>query len=227
MKAGADMRTLVINFKNYREVLGRGSVRLSEAAASVASDCGHEIVVAPPISMLGAVASRVEIPVFSQSLGDEVGEKTTGASPPEAVRAAGGRGTLLNHSEARKPTAELKALVPRARAAGLRVCICAEGSREAAALSALRPEYVAVEPPELIGSGISVSRARPEVVESTVLAARKAGYKGRILCGAGIVDGVDVRKAVELGADGVLVSSSVVKAKDWEPKIRELARSLD
>jgi len=83
-----------------------------------------------------------------------------------------------------------------------------------------------VEPPELIGSGIAVSKAKPELIERTVSAARKAGYGGRILCGAGIVSGEDVAKAVELGADGVLVASSVVKAADWESKVRELANSL-
>jgi len=55
---------------------------------------------------------------------------------------------------------------------------------------------------------------------------RKTGYRGKILCGAGIVSGEDVKKAVELGADGVLVASSIVKAQDWEAKIRELAGSL-
>jgi triosephosphate isomerase len=55
---------------------------------------------------------------------------------------------------------------------------------------------------------------------------RKTGYSGKILCGAGIVSGEDVRKAVELGAEGVLVSSSVVKASDWDGKLRELAEPL-
>ena len=221
------MRTLVINFKNYSEVLGEGSLKLAAAAARAASRCDHEIVVAPPAFMLGEVAMKVEIPVFSQSLSGEAGEKTTGACLPEAVRSAGGSGSLLNHSEARKPAAELGALVRRSRAAGLKVCLCANGSREAASLSLLGTEYIAVEPPELIGSGVAVSRARPGVVKATVQAARKSGYRGRVLCGAGIVDGIDVEKAVALGADGVLVSSSVVKAKNWEKKIGELARSLD
>ncbi len=85
---------------------------------------------------------------------------------------------------------------------------------------------MAIEPPELIGSGVAVSRARPELVERTVSVVRGTGFRGRILCGAGIVTGEDVEKAVRLGADGVLAASSVVKARDWESKVRELARSL-
>jgi triosephosphate isomerase len=221
------MKTLIINFKNYREVLGEGSLRLASAAAKVASRSSIEIAVAPPTSMLAAVASRVAIPVFSQSIAGGSGEKTTGADLPEAARAAGAVGTLLNHSEARRPLSELKALVPRAKKSGLKVCICANGSRESAKLSVLGSEYIAVEPPELIGTGVAVSRAKPEVVKATVEATRRSGYRGAVLCGAGIVDGDDVRRAVELGADGVLVSSSVVKARGWASKIDELARSLD
>ena len=93
-------------------------------------------------------------------------------------------------------------------------------------MSAFAPEYLAVEPPELIGSGIAVSQARPELLRDTVASARGAGYSGRLLCGAGIVSGEDVRTAVRLGMDGILVASSVVKSKDWRAKVRELAAAL-
>ncbi len=220
------MRTLIINFKNYPAVLGKGALDLASAAEDVAGQLDVEIIVAPPNSTLALVASKVGIPVFSQSLGSEVGEKTTGADTPEAAKAAGAVGSLLNHSESRRPSEELRRLVPRVRGLGLKVCLCANSSGEAGALSRLGSEYVAVEPPELIGSGVAVSKARPEVVSGTVEVVRRAGYKGVVLCGAGIVDGGDVRRAVELGADGVLVASSVVTASDWKGKIRELADSL-
>ncbi len=220
------MRTLIINFKNYQEILGQGSIALAEAAQSVSEKSQAEIVVAPPSPMLALVASRVSIPVFSQTVGSEVGEKTTGALLPEAVKGARARGTILNHSESRTSQVEIRRLLPRFHALSLDVCICAATSAEAARLGRLGTKYLAVEPPGLIGSGVAVSKARPDLVSKTVTAARGAGYRGRILCGAGIVNAQDVRKAVELGADGVLVSSSVVKARDWRAKIEELAHSL-
>ncbi len=220
------LKTLIINFKNYAAVQGEGSVSLARAAERVSREVRAKIIVAPPSPMLALTVSKVGIPVFSQSVGIVKGEKTTGAVLPEAVREAGAAGTILNHSEARLERAVLPELVTRLRRLGLKTCLCARDSREAAAISRLGPEYLAVEPPELIGSGIAVSRAKPQVVAGTVAAARKAGYKGKVLCGAGIVSGEDVRIAIELGADGVLVSSSVVMAKDWAAKIGELARSL-
>ena len=218
--------TIILNLKNYHQVLGQGSLRIAEAAQQASSKTGAQIIVAPPGPMVALVASRVTIPVFSQTVGSETGDKTTGAFLPEAVKAAGAKGTLLNHSESSRTLSELKRLVPRLRGLSLVVCLCAGTPSQAATLSKLEPDYIAVEPPELIGSGMAVSKARPELVSQTVSKVRDTGFRGKILCGAGIVSGEDVKKAVELGADGVLVSSSVVKARDWPSKIEELAHSL-
>lgn len=220
------MRTLIVNFKNYPEVLGEGSVRLAEAVQRVAEGFHVEAVVAPPIPMLSLVAWRVKIPVFSQTVSAESGDKTTGAILIDSVRAAGASGTILNHSESTRPIAELRKLVPKIEAAGMDVCLCARTTKEAVRLTTLGPKYLAVEPPQLIGSGISVSKARPSLISDTVSEVRRAGYKGRVLCGAGIVSGEDVEKSLELGAEGVLVASGVVKAGDWESKLRELAHPL-
>lgn len=220
------MRTLLVNFKNYPEVLGEGSVRLAQAVTEVADKIRIEAIVAPPTPMVALVASRVRVQVYSQSVGLKSGDKTTGEVIPEAVRAAGAVGTILNHSESRRDPAELRELAPRLAAMGMGVCLCSQTAEEASRLAAFNPKYLAIEPPELIGSGVAVSKARPELIRETVDSARKAGYGGRILCGAGIVSGEDVRRAVELGAEGVLVASSVVKARDWNSKIRELAGSL-
>lgn len=220
------MRTIIVNFKNYPEILGEGSVRLARAVEKAAYMFDVEGIVSPPIPMLALVASNTEVRVYSQSVDSETGGMTTGRILPEAVKAAGASGTLLNHSESKRTPAELRNLVPRVVSMGIEVCLCAESTREAVDLSSLGTRYLAIEPPELIGSGVAVSRAKPELVERTVSAVKKAGYHGKVLCGAGIVSGDDVARAVELGAEGILVASSVVKAPDWESKVRELAGSL-
>jgi len=225
-RRGIDL-TIILNLKNYPEVLGEGSLRIAEAAQRASSRTGAEIIVAPPGPMVALVASRVAIPVFSQTVGSEKGDKTTGAFLPEAVKAAGAKGTLLNHSESSRPLGELKRLMPRLRGLSLAVCLCAGSPAQAMTLCRLEPDYIAVEPPGLIGSGMAVSKVKPELVSRTVSKVRETGYRGKILCGAGIVSGEDVESAVELGADGVLVSSSVVKANDWPLKIEELAHSLE
>jgi len=85
-----------------------------------------------------------------------------------------------------------------------------------------RPDYIAVEPPELIGGNRSVSTARPEVVSGTVEAVRRVSPSTLVLCGAGVHARGDVARALELGADGVLVASAVTRSGDPRVAIAEL-----
>ena len=47
-----------------------------------------------------------------------------------------------------------------------------------------------------------------------------------VLTGAGITHGEDAAAAIRLGTVGVLVASAVMKAKDPEQKLRELAEAM-
>jgi triosephosphate isomerase (TIM) len=219
-------RTFIVNFKNYPEVLGEGSLRLAKAAAGLNWELGIDVVVAPPTPMLHAVATTVKIPVFAQRV--DLGEqgKSTGATIPESIKAAGCAGSLLNHSESRIPLDVLGLTIERMRGLGLASCACAESTEEAVEIAALDPEYLAIEPPELIGTGRAVSKARPELLTGTALALKTAGYRGTLLCGAGIVTADDVAAAIKLGTQGILVASSVVKAQDWPAKLRELGTAM-
>ena len=217
---------LIINLKNYAEVLGGSTARLVESAERVASRTAVDIMVAPPLPSLSSIASISRVPVLSQRVDDASEGKSTGAVIPEALSAWGCAGSIINHSECRTSLDSLSRMVPRMKKLRLLSCVCAETEKELVPIARLQPEYVAVEPPELIGTGVSVSKARPELVSSSVAAAGEAGYTGRVLCGAGIVGADDVRAAVRLGAGGVLVASSIVKAPDWETKIQELASAL-
>jgi len=219
-------RTFIVNFKNYPEVMGEGSIQLARAAAGLGMALGIDVVVSPPTPMLHAVASAVGIPVFAQRA--ELGEqgKSTGSTIPESIKAAGCVGSLLNHSECRIPLGVLSKTIERMRSLGLTTCACAETAKEAVEISAMEPEFLAIEPPELIGTGTAVSKARPELITETASALAKAGYSGRLLCGAGIVSGQDVAAAIRLGTHGILVASSVVKAQDWSAKLRELGAAM-
>ncbi len=86
----------------------------------------------------------------------------------------------------------------------------------AAAVALLKPDRVAIEPPELIGSGRAVSKERPEVVSDSIRRIRAVNPDVTILCGAGVTTGEDVYAALKLGAQGVLVASGVVKAQKPE-----------
>ncbi len=90
----------------------------------------------------------------------------------------------------------------------------------------LSPEYIAIEPPELIGGDVSVTTAKPEVITKAVDRIRAVNPNVGVLCGAGVKTRKDVAKALELGTMGVLLSSGVVKAKDPEKALRDLVKGL-
>jgi len=218
--------TLVINFKNYREILGNRSIELAREAEIVAESTGVEIIVAPPLLMIDSVLKAVRIPVFSQRVEEGEEGRSTGAVIPESISEAGCRGSILNHSECRVNLETIGRLLPRMRSLKLETCVCAETAEEVGKIAVLAPEYLAIEPPELIGRGVSVSKARPELVTASIDLARGAGFGGKILCGAGIVTANDVSTAKALGVQGILVASSIVKAPSWREKIRELSEAL-
>lgn len=217
---------IVVNFKVYPEVLGKRGWELAQTCAKVAEDTGASIVIAPPLSDLARVAKLVPIPVFGQHADTAPAGAHTGWIPPEALLAAGATGTLLNHSERRIPLKNVQTIIPRCETLGLEVIACADTILEAEKLAAAAPDCVAIEPPELIGGDISVTSAKPEIVSGAVARIRKVNPHVHVLCGAGVKDRKDVRKAIELGTEGVLLASGVVKAKNPEKALRDLAKGL-
>jgi triosephosphate isomerase (TIM) len=185
-------------------------------------EAGVAVAVAPATPDIGRVSTAVGIPVLAQHVDAVPPGAHTGSVPPESVARAGGRGSLVNHSEHPLPFAEVERTVGRLAALRMTAVVCARDVRESERLCAVRPPYLAVEPPELIGGNVSVSSARPEVVSGAVAVVRRVSESTVVLCGAGVHDARDVRRALELGADGVLVASAVARASEPRSAIAEL-----
>jgi triosephosphate isomerase len=212
----------IINLKNYEEISDSNSSRLAEAAYKIAKKHGTKIVVCPPNHLISEVA-KLPVTVFSQHVDIAKIGSTTGFIVPELLKKSKVRGSLINHSEHRIAPQEIEELVSRLKSLKMTSVVCVKDVSEAKKYAILEPDYIAIEPPELIGSGKAVSKERPEVITDAVAAVRNAKNSTRLLCGAGIVSGDDVAKALELGADGILVASGIVKAKNWEKIIEEFA----
>jgi triosephosphate isomerase len=199
--------------------------RLAEVAATVGDESTADVAVAPQAARLSAVA-ETGVETWAQHVSPVESGSHTGSTRATAVAAAGATGTLLNHSERRLTLADVDTGVAMAEAAGLSTVVCANNPEQIAAATALGPDAVAVEPPELIGTGTPVSQADPAIVRGAVDAAEAVDPVVDVYCGAGISTGADVLAAQELGADGVLLASGVAKAKNPENALRELLAPL-
>jgi len=221
-----ELPLIIVNFKTYLEATGRRALELAKKCERVADELGINVAVAPQAVDIAAIASSVSIPVLAQHVDPYPPGAYTGSVTIEAVKEAGAVGTLVNHSERRLRIDEVDEIVKRAKSAGLEVVVCASTPEVAASLSALKPRLIAIEPPELIGTGRAVSKVRPEVITDTIKLIKQVNPEVVIICGAGITSGDDVEAALRLGAQGVLVASGVVKAKDQEEALRDLANGL-
>jgi triosephosphate isomerase (TIM) len=216
---------IVVNFKTYLEATGKKSVELAKTAESVSEESGVQIAVAPQFSDIKEVCAAAELQVFSQHIDPVKPGAYTGHVLAEAVKAAGATGTMLNHSERRIKISEIEEAIQLAGTAELRTLVCANTSGVGAAIAALEPDMIAIEPPELIGTGIAISKARPELITNTIKRIRGVSKSVSVLCGAGVSSPEDVAKAIELGSQGVLVSSSVVKSRNPGQLLLQMAEA--
>jgi len=215
---------ILTNAKTYQTAIGKAAVELAKIHEKVAQETGITFALAVQTADIFRVSSAVNIPIFAQHLDAVSYGSHTGWNLPEAIKEAGATGVILNHSEHRfSDTKELEKSVKRAKEVGLLVCICAESDEEGARIfSACEPDFIAVEPPELIGGDISISTAEPKLISDSV---EKIGT-GKVLVGAGVKNGEDVRIALELGAVGVLLASGVTKSNDPESVLKDLISKI-
>ncbi len=221
-----DRPLIVINCKVYREGTGRRADLIAQSAQEVAQESGVMIAIAPTFTDLHRIAHHFDIPVFAQHLDGVTPGAFTGHVTAVSIRFAGAQGTLLNHSERRLTLAEIEASIKAAKEHHLETILCTNNDRVSAAAAALGPGYIAVEPPELIGGTISVSEADPDIIRRSVAAVQRINPEVHVLAGAGIHSGTCVKTALDLGTDGVLLASSVVKAEEPAKVLRDLVSCL-
>ena len=200
-------------------------VEIAEAAREVNETTEARIAVAPQAAHLERVA-RTGVETWAQHVDPIDHGSNTGHTLAETVAEAGAVGTLLNHSEHRLRLASIDEGIRAANRAGLETVVCANTPEQVGATAVLGPDAVAIEPPELIGTGTPVSQADPEIVEGAVAAGGAVDEGVSILCGAGISTGSDVVAAGELGAEGVLLASGVAKADDPAGALADLVEPL-
>jgi len=236
---------MLINFKTYEQGTGDKAVKLAKICKGISKKYNVNVIICPQVADIFRIASQVKIPIFAQNIDPIEYGSHTGYTLVDAVKGAGAVGTLINHSEKQININEIKKLIGICKKLKLISVCCVPNERLAKQIvnkkltleksislcgkekhytfpHKNKPDFIAVEPPDLIGTGISVSKTRPELIKKIVDVCKK--HKINTLCGAGISTGKDVKTAIELGTNGVLVSSAVVKSKAPETVLEDLIR---
>ena len=215
----------VINCKNYEEISGDKIKKFIKIAEQVSKKYKIKIAISPPQHLIGVIANS-SITVLAQHIDDSKVGSTTGFVIPELLKKSKVKGSLINHSEHRISSKEIEKLVLKLKELKMISIVCVKDVAEVKKYLKINPDFIAIEPPELIGSGKAVSKEKPDLIEKAASIVNNSKNKTKLLCGAGIVSGEDVTKSIELGSKGILVASGIIKAKNWNKIISEFAKAL-
>lgn len=215
----------IINCKNYEEIAGDKIVKFIKTVEKISKKYKIKIAVVPPQHLIGLVTSS-SIPILAQHVDNAKIGSTTGFIIPELLKKSKVRGSLINHSEHRISSEDIAHIVLKLRELKMISIVCVKDVAEVKKYVILNPDYIAIEPPELIGSGKAISNERPELITKAADAIKTEKNKTKLLCGAGIVSGNDVTRALELGSKGILVASGIIKAKNWSKIIDEFSKAM-
>jgi triosephosphate isomerase len=225
---------IFVNFKTYKEGTGEKAVKLARVCEEIAKKSRIEII--PIVQVVDLYQVKHHFPkleVWIQHLDLYPPGKYTGWINLEAVVEAGASGTLLNHSEHRVPPGTVRQIIKRARGSShqspatshqrFQIMVCCKSSGQAERLAKFKPDFLAYEPPELIGSREkSVASEKPKAIASLV----KMVLDIPIIVGAGIHSQKDVEISLKMGAKGILVATDVVLAKNPKKELEDLAKGF-
>lgn len=217
---------VILNYKTYLESSGENALELARALKSASGESGITMVVAPQAADIYRIQDQISLPIFAQHIDPITPGGHTGSNLIETLIEAGISGSLINHSENRMKLADIDEVIQLCKQNDIESCVCTNNIATSKAIATFSPDAVAVEPPELIGTGIPVSQAQPEVVEDSVKGVKSINKKIKVLCGAGISTGDDMKAAMDLGADGVLLASGIVKAENPKEALLDLVSKL-
>lgn len=214
---------IFVNFKTYKQSTGKNAILLANQIKRVSDLTKVTIIPVVQASDIREVKDSMGIEVWAQKIDPVSFGAHTGAILPEAVKEDGAVGVFLNHSEARfESNSDLEKAILRAKKVGLKTLVFAKDESEVKKFAVFHPDFIAYEPPELIGSReTSVATAKPEIIRKVAVLLKD--FQVPLIVGAGISDVLDVKKSLELGAVGVAVASSVVLADNPFEKLKELA----
>jgi triosephosphate isomerase len=217
---------IVLNMKTYTESTGKNALDIAKMMDKVSIETGINMAVSVQSIDIKECSDNISIPVFAEHIDPIKPGSHTGWILPEAVKSVGAVGSLINHSEHRLNLADIDFCISRAKELDLDQIVCSNNILTSKAIATLSPNFLAVEPPELIGGDISVTTANPDIVSGSVNAVKDIDDDVKVLCGAGVKNGVDVARAIELGSVGVLLASGIIKSKNKEKIIRDLISKL-
>lgn len=205
---------------------GKPMLELARHADQLGAECAVQVIVTPQCVDIPLLASNLKrVLVFAQHMDSLPIGRGVGSILPEAVKAAGAVGVLLNHVEKRLSSEELARTIKRADEVGLATMVCADNAEDAAAIARMEPNIIIAESPQLIGGGKRGADDQHLIARLNQII-WDINPQIRVLHGAGIASGQDVYDIIAAGAQGTGSSSGIFTAPDPLAMTAEMIRAV-
>lgn len=227
MHLGIDIPAPIFEIGLKAYLYAEDALRLAKEADRAANDFGVTVVLNPQSVDIFRLSQAVEhVLIFAQHVDAISIGRGAGTVLPEAAKAAGAKGTLLNHAEKPLPLATLARTIDRAREVGLATMVCADSVPEVVAIANLGPDVILAEPPDLIGGNSSVAEVMADFVRDAVREAARVNPKIKLMCSAGIRTPEDAASVIRLGAHATGSTSGILLADDPVAQMRAMIQAV-
>ena len=218
MKATFRIPYFEIGVKNF--LYGDDVLKLAKAADNAAEEFDLDVLFITPYTEIRRVAENTHHLIVIAPYMDLIRPGRGIADVlPEALKAAGAQGVVINHCEKPLSLNTIKKSIERANELDMLSFVCTDSIAEAKAVSHFHPDIINPEPSDLIGTG-QVS-GMGFVMES-IRAIKEIDPKIIVEQAAGITNGEQVYEFIMAGAEAVGAASGVCRADDPFLKAREL-----
>ena len=209
-----------IGTKNY--IYGDTVLEYALAADAAAEKYDIDVLfITPAVEIRGVVEQTKHLIVLAPYMDTLRPGRGMADILPEALKAAGAAGVVVNHCEKPMSLPAIKETIQRAHELDMLVFACADTIAEAKAVAQLHPDILNPEPSELIGGAGSGVSSMDFVRES--IQAIKSIYPDILVeQAAGITNGQQVYDFIMAGSEAAGAASGIVNAKDPLAMIDEM-----
>jgi triosephosphate isomerase (TIM) len=205
---------------------GKEVLELARHADKVGRKYAVQVIITPQYVDIPLLAHAMEnVLVFAQHMDSLPVGRGVGSVLPEALKAAGAVGVLLNHAEKRLAKDELERTIRRADQIGLATMVCADTLQDAAMIAQMEPNIIIAESPALIGVGKRDANDAL-AIDCINQAVWEINPEIRVLHGAGISCGQDVYDVIAAGAQGTGSTSGIILSDDPFGMVEEMIMSV-
>ena len=199
-------------------------LKLAKVIDKTAMKYDVDVILTPQYTDIKLLADNTErIFIFAQHMDYLKPGRGLGSVLPEAVKAAGAKGVMLNHAEKPLTLDVIEKTIRRAEEVELATIVCADTVEDVKTIAKMGPDMIVAEPTELIGTGTT---SDSNYVIDTINTVKEINENIMVLQGAGISNGQDVYNTIKLGAQATGSTSGILKADDPYAMVEEMLFNL-